>query len=203
MRLGSMPGNSDRSTEAADDTLALLTRARSGDQQALEELFARHVPSLKRWASGRLPKWARDISDTSDLVQDTVMETFKRLDAFEPRGEGALQAYLRQAIINRIRTHIQRASRRPEAVALESGMPAEDTTPLEAAIGQQTVERYEAALARLRDEEREAIVTRVEFGLSFAEVAEVLGKPSADAARMAVVRALMRLAEEMERGRDG
>jgi RNA polymerase sigma factor (sigma-70 family) len=197
-----MARHSHSQSEATDDTLALLTRARAGDEHALEELFARHVPSLKRWASGRLPKWARDISDTSDLVQDTVMETFKRLDAFEPRGEGALQAYLRQAILNRIRTHIRRAGRRPEAVALESGVPAEDTSPLEAAIGQQTVERYERALARLKEEDREAIVTRVEFGLSFAEVAEVLGKPSPDAARMAVVRALMRLAEEMERTAD-
>ena len=173
---------------------------RAGDQAAIEELFERHVPYLKRWASGRLPKWARDISDTSDLVQDTVLQVFKRLDAFEPHGEGALRAYLRQAVINRIRTHIQRARQRPEALAIESGMAADDTTPLEAAIGQQTLERYEAALGRLKPEERDAIVTRVEFGLSFAEVAEVLGKPSADAARMAVVRALMRLTEEMESG---
>ncbi|MEO7135421.1 MAG: sigma factor-like helix-turn-helix DNA-binding protein [Vicinamibacterales bacterium] len=78
-------------------------------------------------------------------------------------------------------------------------MPDEGTSPLEAAIGQETVESYEAALNRLLPEEREAIVTRVEFGLSFAGVAEVLGKPSPDAARMAVVRALVRLAEEMGR----
>jgi RNA polymerase sigma factor (sigma-70 family) len=195
-----MPAEPSRPTDPIDDTTTLLARARAGDEAAVEELFARHVPLLKKWASGKLPAWARDISDTSDLVQDTVMETFKRLDTFEPRGEGALQAYLRQAIVNRIRTHVTRAGRRPESVALESGMPADDTTPIEAAIGQQTVERYEAALARLRPEERDAIVTRVEFGLSFAEVAEVLGKPSPDAARMAVVRALMRLAEEMERG---
>lgn len=195
-----MASEHSNASDGLDDTMSLLARARAGDEAALEELFARHVPYLKRWATGRLPKWARDITDTSDLVQDTVMGTFKRLDTFEPRGEGALQAYLRQAIINRIRTHIQRATRRPETVVIESGLPAEDTTPLEAAIGQQTVERYEAALERLKEEEREAIVTRVEFGFSFAEVAEVLGKPSPDAARMAVVRALMRLAEEMEKG---
>jgi RNA polymerase sigma-70 factor (ECF subfamily) len=182
-----------------DDTIDLLQRARAGDQSAVEELFARHLPPLKRWASGRLPRWARDISDTSDLVQETMLQTFKRLDAFEPRGEGALQAYLRQAIINRIRNHIRNANVRPAGKALESNMPDEGTSPIEAAIGQETVESYEAALNRLLPEEREAIVTRVEFGLSFAEVAEVLGKPSADAARMAVVRALVRLAEEMGR----
>ncbi|HVL67841.1 MAG TPA: sigma-70 family RNA polymerase sigma factor [Vicinamibacterales bacterium] len=182
-----------------DNTTDLLQRARAGDEQALEELFARHVPLLKRWASGRLPRWARDITDTSDLVQETAVATFKRLDAFEPRGEGALQAYLRQAIVNRIRSQIRNRRARPEAVELESQIPDEGTSPLEAAIGQQTVEQYEAGLNRLTPEERDAIVSRVEFGLSFAEVAEVLGKPSPDAARMAVVRALVRLAEEMGR----
>lgn len=61
--------------------------------------------------------------------------------------------------------------------------------------------RYEAALARLEPEEREAIVGRIELGCPYAELAEALGKPSADAARMTVSRALLRLAEEMSRGR--
>ena len=55
-----------------------------------------------------------------------------------------------------------------------------------------------AALTRLRTEEREAIVARVEMGLSYQEIAEALGKPTPEAARMAVSRALMRLAREME-----
>ena len=73
-------------------------------------LFARHLPPLKREASGRLLRWARDISDTFDVVQETMMQTFKRLDAFEPRSEGALQAYLRQAVINRIRNQGRQSS---------------------------------------------------------------------------------------------
>lgn len=177
----------------------LLARARTGDRAALDDLFARHIPWLRRWASGRLPRWARDMADTHDLVQDTVLETFKHLDGFEPRGDGALQAYLRQALMNRIRNEFRRAGRHPAPSELDTGVPGEGTSPLEAAIGQQTVEQYEAALERLKPEEREAIMTRVELGLSFAEVAAALGKPSADAARMAVVRALVRLAEEMNR----
>jgi RNA polymerase sigma-70 factor (ECF subfamily) len=118
---------------------------------------------------------------------------------FEPRGEGALQAYLRQAIVNRIRNQIRNASRRPAAVELGPDVPDEGTSPLEAAIGEQTAENYEAALTRLSPADRDAIVTRLELGLSFAEVAEVLGKTSADAARMVFVRALVRLAQEMGR----
>jgi RNA polymerase sigma factor (sigma-70 family) len=182
-----------------DDTIDLLARAREGDRTALEELFARHVPWLTRWASGRLPRWARDITETSDLVQDTVMRTFQRLESFEPRGEGALRAYLRQAVINQIRNHLSRSAVRPAALELESGVPDEGTSPLDFAIGEEARERYEAALQRLRPEERDAVISRVEFGLSFGEVATALGKPSSDAARMTVVRALLRLAEEMQR----
>ena len=83
-----MPEIGPQSNSDADDPIDLLQRARAGDQTAVEELLARHLPLLKRWASGCLPRWARDITDTSDLVQETVLQTFKRLDAFEPRGEG-------------------------------------------------------------------------------------------------------------------
>ncbi len=152
---------------------------------------------MKRWATGRLPAWARDLADTSDLVQDTVIQTLKRLDNFEPRGDGALQAYLRQALLNRIRNEFRRARNRPEDTDLDSTVEDTGTSPLEAAIGREAVERYEAALRRLRKADRELIISRVELGLTYPEVAEALGKPSADAVRMAVGRALVRLAEEM------
>ena len=89
-------------SDAADRTSDLLDRARAGDEEALNTLFARHLPTLRRWASGRLPRWARDIADTTDLVQETIIATLRHLDSFEDRGDGALQAYLRQAVINRI-----------------------------------------------------------------------------------------------------
>jgi DNA-directed RNA polymerase specialized sigma24 family protein len=72
-------------------------------------------------------------------------------------------------------------------------------SPLEEAIGQEALARYQAALTRLRPEEREAIVARIEMDYSYAELAEVLGKPTPDAARKAAQRALLRLAEEMKR----
>jgi RNA polymerase sigma-70 factor (ECF subfamily) len=78
---------------------------------------------------------------------------------------------------------------------------ANGTSPLDAAIGAEAVARYERALGRLRDEEREAIVLRVEFGYDFDTIAAQLGKPSAAAARMAVTRAIAKLAEEMRDAR--
>ena len=191
----------DVDPDAGDVTADLLDRARGGDQAALNELFERHLPMLRRWTHGRLPRWARDVADTADLVQDTLLETLKQLDRFEHRGNGALQAYLRQAVMNRIRNEFRKRAIRGVASTLDSRMPDEATSPLEAAIGQELLDEYDAALARLRPEERDAVVSRVEFDLSYAELADVLHKPSPDAARMAVVRALVRLAEEMHRAR--
>jgi RNA polymerase sigma factor (sigma-70 family) len=182
-----------------DSTLDLVERAKRGDGQAVETLFARYLPSLRRWASGRLPRWARDLMDTDDLVQETVIRAVKRIDRFESRHEGALQAYLRQAIVNRIRDEVRRTKRSPVSTALDDNAADHGASPLEDAIGAEALARYEAALERLRPEEREAIVARVEMDGSYQEVARALGKPSPDAARMAVSRALLRLAEEMSR----
>ena len=186
--------------EPLDTTFALLERARGGDAEALDRLFARHVKPLRRWISGRLPRWARDMADTDDLVQDTLLQTFKRIESFEPRRVGALQAYLRQAVLNRVRDELRRKGRRPDSTDLEGVDVAGDDSPIEEAIGREAVENYERALQRLKPEEREAIIARVELGYSYDELAEALGKPSKEAARKAAERALVRLAEEMKGG---
>jgi RNA polymerase sigma factor (sigma-70 family) len=189
----------DERTTPAESSVRLLARARAGDRAALDELMTRHLPRLRRWASGRLPQWARDVADTQDLVQETLLQTFKRIDKFEMRGDGALQAYLRQGVLNRIRDEYRRAGRRPTPEALDSQAPDSAPSPLEEAIGRQAVDRYEQALQQLRAEEREAIVARIEMGFTHEELATLLGKSSANAARMAVERALVRLITEMHR----
>jgi RNA polymerase sigma factor (sigma-70 family) len=180
-----------------ESTLTLLTRARAGDPHALSDLFARYVPDLRRWARGRLPPGARDLADTHDLVQDALLQTFRRIDGFDCRGEGALQAYLRQAVMNRIRDEIRRTTRRPAGAPLDEEAPSAGASPFEAAVGAETADRYERALSRLDDAERQLIVARVELQMTYGEVATATGRPSADAARMAVARALVRLAESM------
>ena len=190
----------DRSADSGETTVRLLERFRAGDDAALEMLIARYRGPLKRWASGRLPPWARDGIETQDLVQETLIQTLRTVGTFEPRREGAFQAYLRQALMNRIRDEVRRVRRRRgPAEGLDSGIEDRAPSPLEQAIGQQAVDRYEAALASLRPEEREAIIGRVELGYSYEELAESLNKPTADAARKAAQRALVRLVAEMKR----
>ena len=185
----------------AESSFALVERACSGDDRALDQLCARYLPRLQRWAHGRLPVWARDALDTQDLVQETLAHVAARIQRFEPRHKAAFQSYLRQAIVNRVRDQIRRVKRRPAGDPLESGHASDEASPLEAAIGREAVERYEAALQRLKPGDRDAIILRVELGCPLSEVAEALNKPSVGAAHVTVSRALVRLAKEMARNR--
>ncbi len=106
----------------------------------------RYLPRLSRWASGRLPQWARDVSDTDDLVQDTLIRSVANLGHFEARGEGALQAYLRGAVMNRIRDEIRRRRRTPAAGPLDSAIPA--TGPIAARNRHRRRRRSRSTIAR-------------------------------------------------------
>lgn len=183
-----------------ESTIELLDHIKHGDESAMNRLCERQVSTLKRWARGRLPGFARDMRDTEDLVQDTVMHTLRRLDHFEPRGRGALQAYLRQGVMNRIRDEVRRVGRRGPVDEIDSERADDGASPLEQAIGREGYGRYRAALAGLRPEERAAVRCRLEFGYSYAEIAEALGKATPDAARMTVTRALQRLTTAMRQG---
>jgi len=184
-----------------EPSLELLRRAQHGDDAALGLLVTRYLPRMRRWAAGRLPAWARMNVDTDDMVQDTLIRTCERLGTFEARGEGALQAYLRQALRNRIADEVRKSRHRPvDGEDLETRADV-GPSPLEEAVGRETVASYERALESLAEAEREAVIARVEMGMSYAELAAALGKPSPDAARMTVSRALLRLAEEMGHGK--
>ena len=180
----------------------LLRRAQAGDQHALTELIQLYLPRLRAWARGRLPGAARDHVDTQDLVQDTMIAAVRNLGRIEIRGDGALQAYLRRSLANRITDLHRHAGRQPAVGALESGLPAKGPSPIEEAIGQEALARYERALERLGEHDRQAIILRIELCRSYEEIALTLGKSSAGHARVAVSRALTRLAGEMRHVRD-
>lgn len=195
----SAANNTNEASPPLDSTLYLIQQVRRGDKDALDRLLARHVGPLRRWVSGRLPRWARDLADTDDLVQDTLLRTFTKIKDFDVRGPGALQAYLRQAVLNRVRDELRRKGRAPIRLNQDELDLQAAGSPLEDAIGREAVERYEAALARLSPSDREAVIGRLEMDYTYPELAEALGKPTAEAARKATRRALLRLAKEMKR----
>lgn len=189
-------------SERLDTTAVLLDRIRAGDGTAREQLFRRVLPALHRWAHRRLPPGARDLADTADLVQVTVGRALARLEHFEHRGEGAFLGYLRQILLNVIRDEYRRAARGPRREALDETMAGPARSLLDRTIDRDALERYERALAALGEEARKAVLLRVEFGYSHQRIAEAIGKPSADAARMTVARAMVELARRMG-GPDG
>lgn len=181
-----------------ESTAALLARARDGDRTAREDLVQRYLATLLRWGHGRLPSHARDLSDTQDLVQVTLLKALGRLGSFEPRREGAFLAYLRTILLNEVRGEIRRVSRRPRREPLGDDLAGPGPSPAEQAIGSEALAAYERALDSLSAEEREGVILRLEMGYTHQQVAEALGKPSADAARMLVARAVVRLTEAMD-----
>ena len=117
----------DGEGSSLESTTYLIERVKAGDRDALDRLFARHAAPLRRWATGRLPRWARQLSDTDDLVQDALVQTFKKNPRTSSHAEWArCQGYLRQAVLNRLRDELRRRARMPEmaemtAVEIESG----------------------------------------------------------------------------------
>jgi RNA polymerase sigma factor (sigma-70 family) len=181
----------------AESSYELIRRAQDGDDAALNALIARYLPRLQRWASGRLPHYARVMTDTDDLVQDALVGTFKNLRKFEHRGEWALQAYLRQAVTNRIRDELRRAENQRHRRQDIEDLATTEASPLERALGAQIFARYDAALGQLSDIEREAVIARMELGCSYAEIATLIEKPTPDAARVMVARTLEKVATMM------
>ena len=181
-----------------EPTIELVFKARDGDRAAVEALLQRCLPELKRWAHGRLPAAARGNLDTGDLVQETVLHVLRRLDHFEPRHVGAMQAYLRQSVINRIRDEVRKITRRPAPAELSGDLVADDTSPLEATLRDEAYRRYRAALGDLSSREKAFVVARIEAQWTVSEIAQHFGVRSVDAARMAVSRALKRLKKSLD-----
>ncbi len=180
-----------------ESTATLLGRVRAGDDDAREQLALRYLALLTRWAHGRVPPRARGLADTDDLVQTTLVRALNGVQHFEPRREGAFLAYLRTILLNQLRRAVQRVDAGPSLQSLPEGLEGARPSPLEEAIGAEAMESYEAVLASLTEDQRQAVVLRIELGLTFQQVAEATESPSADAARMLVARGLARLSEAM------
>lgn len=194
MRSGRPPGS-------LATTRSLIRRTRAGDAAARERLFDRFVRRLRRLAHGRLPFAARDVSDTMDVAQDAAVGLLRNLDRIDVGRSEGLESYIRRAVQNRIIDEVRRLHTTVPAGQLPPDSDVADSRPsaLDQLISTQAWRRYRAALAQLPPVDREAIVARFEMGYSHAQVAALLGKPSAEAARMAVNRALQHLVSRMDR----
>ncbi len=182
-------------------TTQLIRRYQNGDNEARNELMTRYWSRLRRWAHSRLPATARDLSDTDDLVQVTFTRASGRLDQFQAERPGAFLAYLRCILRNLIREELRKANARPDVVHLDHSLPSTQLTPAEIAANGQSLDAYEQALNAMSDTKRLAIMMRLEFGMSYREIANELEQPSEDSTRMLTTRAIADLVEYMRHER--
>jgi RNA polymerase sigma-70 factor (ECF subfamily) len=193
-----MPAGSARSSSTTT-SWRLLAQAHLGDRVALGRVVARCLPALRRWAHRRLPRWARTASDTTDLIQDAVLQTLRRGRSLDLRSRQALAAYLREAVRNRVRDEHRRFARRGPHDVSPDALPDKAPSPLDRALAHERDTRYRAALARLSPQDRELIVAHVELDYTHEQLGCMTGR-SRNAARMALERAIRRLTEQMRDG---
>ena len=195
------PSATERSTRelATDSTVTLLPLAAKGDHRAVEILIERMRPYLKRFGHGRLPRWARGRAETEDLVQESLIRALNHLPRFENQSIRDFRCWLHTVFRNLVTDEKRFVGR----VGLGQELPADvqdpAMSPEERVVEQAKAGVSERALQRLEPGERLLIVYRLQHGYSFRELADKLGKPSADAARMTYNRALTKLRNEMKR----
>jgi RNA polymerase sigma factor (sigma-70 family) len=182
--------------QSDESTAVLFSRARRGDREAWDAVIGPCLRPLSEFAARWLPADVRSRIGPDDLVQEAVINAIAQLHRFEFRHRGAFLAYLRTSIRHRIVDELRRASRRRAAAPFIEPVDGA-RSPLQRIIDMQNVERYSRALARLGDRDRQLIVLRVEQQLSYSDVAARLGLSSEPAVRIAVKRALSRLARRL------
>ena len=199
-----LPFRESRKPESpgADSEQRLLDRVRQGSRSAVDLLFRRYASWLRRWARGRLPRWARDGMDTSDLVQDALHRTFAQLARFRSVHVTALRSYLRRTIQNRIGDQLRHATlRRHLALPNKAFQLSDEAAPqYQQLLDNETWRRYLKGLKQLKPRQQRLIVGRLELGYSYRQMALIERLSTPDAARMAFQRALVRLSNVMPGG---
>jgi RNA polymerase sigma-70 factor (ECF subfamily) len=172
-------------TDDVDDEGLLVARVRRGDIAAFDRIFERWWLPLWRFARAELPGDA--------VAEDVVQQVFARLWVRHAQWapHDGVQAYLygsvRNAMIDwRRHERVVHAHAHAERAVPDDG--AQDGSDA-AAERNDLLVRLEQALAKLPDARRQAIVLRYEHGLTYAQLAAVLGVSPA-AAEKQVARAL-------------
>ncbi|MEJ7809001.1 MAG: RNA polymerase sigma factor [Gemmatimonadaceae bacterium] len=149
---------------------ALIARWQRGDERAATLLVERHARPLARFVSSLGAR-----ADAEEVVQDTFVRAFASLDRF--RGDSSLRTWLFTIARNlwRDRLRAAHASARGGEVPIEEEHAATEHDALDLAVADETAARMRMAMARLRGLQREIFTLRVTEGLSYKEIAAIVG----------------------------
>jgi RNA polymerase sigma-70 factor (ECF subfamily) len=155
-------------TSAHQDEATLLRAALSGDGRAFASLVKPHLPMLYRLAARTTPH----PSLADDAVQEALLIVHERLGQY--RAGTSLKAWMATITVRRIRT-LARGERRREAREVDFTTPAPFVGPASQLAAKDLADRLRAALETLPSKRSQAVLLRLDGGLSFAEIADAMG----------------------------
>jgi RNA polymerase sigma-70 factor (ECF subfamily) len=148
--------------------LDLIRYWRGGESRAATRLVERHAPALARFVASVGERQAVD-----EVVQDTFVRAFAAIDSF--RGESSFRTWL-FTIARRLVLDRRRQERRGRMViAVEEGDAVTPFDALDTIVADESAQRIRAAVEHLTPRQREVFLLRVEQGLSYRDIAELIG----------------------------
>jgi RNA polymerase sigma-70 factor (ECF subfamily) len=156
----------------------LVARSIGGDSESFNELILRWERPIYALAYRTIGRE----EDARDVCQETFLRAFRALPGF--RGQAKFSSWLYRIALNLCRDWIRRERRArlvqpPEDVDLmELAVAAEPSESIEELVSRNDEARVvERAMATLSEEQRTAIVLKEYHGLTFQEIADVVGCP--------------------------
>ena len=164
---------------ASDTDQQLVQRAQRGDLRAFDLLVLKYQGRIAALVS----RYVSDAGEVEDVTQEAFIKAYRALEKF--RGDSAFYTWLYRIAANAAKNHLVAKGRRPGADATiedaegfeEGGMLSESASPEALAMGNELAEVVESALNALPDELKAALMLREFDGLSYDDIADVLGCP--------------------------
>ncbi|MFO0881466.1 MAG: sigma-70 family RNA polymerase sigma factor [Gemmataceae bacterium] len=185
---GELRGVSAAGRDEPPETAWLLA-AQAGDRAAFARLVEVYWPRLFRW----LVHLTRDRHLAEDLAQETFLKALAHLDRF--RAGTNFRAWLFRIGHNAF-ANLHRSPGRRRA-ALPDDLAASAPGPVEAACSREQLRELAAAVEGLPTDFKAALLLRVDEGLSFRQIAEVL-ETTEETARWRVFKARQKLMDKLE-----
>jgi RNA polymerase sigma-70 factor (ECF subfamily) len=151
---------------AAD--IELIKRWQGGDERGARALVERHAQALSRFAASQGVR-----EEVDELVQDTFVRAFAAIDTF--RADSSFRTWLftieRRLILDRRRS----VRRRKDDTEIDERDSATAFDALDTLVADETAQRIRKAVADLSPMQRDVFTLRLTEGLSYKEIADVLG----------------------------
>jgi len=156
-------GSQDERTDSE-----LIERWKAGDSRAATQIVTRHADALARFAVS-----SGERTEIEELVQDTFVRAFSSIDSF--RGDSSLRTWL-FTIERRLMLDRRRAERRQKAmVPVDPADAVTEYDALDALVAEEAESKVRRAVDLLSPMQREVFTLRVEQGMSYRDIAEIVG----------------------------